>query len=214
MALRLQPTALPQPMALLKRMRPLEDMPVEPTVALLVPLNRLALISSTHLALVRRRMTFLVKHMPVKALARGNGTPLRARIGGATCASRTPIPCAVMVSKHRVRNERRSPLTPKPRRCGAFLCRPLGNADAQIAQMRGLILSGSGWAIMLASPIRRHDVLPDLRFVVRHLIIIDMIRIVMMIIDDGAVLVAPLDSQRKPSRLSFLSRRLGSLRRY
>jgi hypothetical protein len=35
------------------------------------------------------------------------------------------------------------------------------------------------------------------------LIIIEMIRIVMMmIIDDGAVLVAPLDSQREPSRLS------------
>jgi hypothetical protein len=34
------------------------------------------------------------------------------------------------------------------------------------------------------------------------LIIIEMIRIVVMIIDDGAVLVAPLDSQRKPSRLS------------
>jgi hypothetical protein len=37
--------------------------------------------------------------------------------------------------------------------------------------------------------------------------------LVMMVIDDGAVLVAPPDSQRKPSRLSPLSRRLGSLRR-
>jgi hypothetical protein len=37
MALRLQPTALPQPMALLKRMPLLENMPVAPTVALPVP---------------------------------------------------------------------------------------------------------------------------------------------------------------------------------
>jgi hypothetical protein len=86
MAPRLQPTALAQPMALLKPMLPLEDMPVEPTVALPVPLNRLAVISSTPLALVLRPMTFLVKHMPVKALARGNGTVLPAPTSAATCA--------------------------------------------------------------------------------------------------------------------------------
>jgi hypothetical protein len=46
MALRLQPTALAQAMPLL------DDMPVEPTVALPVPLKPLAIIWSTPLALV------------------------------------------------------------------------------------------------------------------------------------------------------------------
>jgi hypothetical protein len=105
MALRLQPTALPQPMALLKRMPLLEDMPVVPTAALPVPRNRLAIISSTPLALVRRPMRFLVKYMPVKAPARGNGTPLPARISGAICALPTPTPCAATDSRRRARSE-------------------------------------------------------------------------------------------------------------
>src|SRR5262245_27268902 len=120
MALQLQPTALPQPMALLKHTPLLEDMPVEPTAALPVPLNRLARISPTPLALVRRPMTFLVKYMPVKALARGNGTPLPAPTSAAACASRIPTPCAVMVTKRRVRNEGRSPLILSPAPAGLF----------------------------------------------------------------------------------------------
>jgi hypothetical protein len=47
MALPHQPTALPQPMALRKRMPLLEDMPVAPTAALPVPRNRLAEMSYT-----------------------------------------------------------------------------------------------------------------------------------------------------------------------
>ena len=135
MALRLQPTALPQPMALLKRMPLLENMPVAPTVALPVPRDRLAVISSTPRALVRRPMTFLVKSMPVKALARGSGTPLPARTDAATCASRIPIPCAVMDTKRRARppkNERRSPLSlsPAPLRGFFFAARSARHRDA------------------------------------------------------------------------------------
>ena len=94
-----QPTPLPQPMALL------EDMPVAPTVALPVPHDRPAVISSTPRALVRRPMTFLVKSMPVKALARGNGTPLPARISGAICALPTPTPCVATDSRGSARSE-------------------------------------------------------------------------------------------------------------
>ena len=86
MAPRLQATALPKPMALLKRLPLLEDMPVEPTAALPVHRNRLAEMSSTPLALVRRPMTFLVKRMLNKALVRGNGTVLPAPTSAATCA--------------------------------------------------------------------------------------------------------------------------------
>jgi len=105
MALRLQPTALPQPMALLKRMPLLENMLVEPTVALPVPRDRLAVISSTPRALVRRRMTFLVKSMPVKALARGSGTPLPARTSGAIGALPTPTPCVATDSRGSAKSE-------------------------------------------------------------------------------------------------------------
>src|SRR5215467_13806269 len=103
-----QPTPLRQPMALL------EDMPDEPTVALPVPRNRPAVISSTPLALVRPRTTFLVKHMPVRAPARGNGMPVPARISGATCALLTPTLCVATDTRPRARNERRSPLTLSP----------------------------------------------------------------------------------------------------
>jgi hypothetical protein len=50
----------------------------------------------------------------------GNGLPLPAPKSAAICASRTSTPCAVMGSWSRVRNERRSPLTLSPARCGAF----------------------------------------------------------------------------------------------
>jgi len=87
MALRLRPTARAQPMALRKRMPLLADMPAAPTAALPVPRNRLAIISSTPLAPVRRPMTFLVKHMLNKALAAGgNGTVLPAPTSAAACA--------------------------------------------------------------------------------------------------------------------------------
>src|SRR5262249_60808315 len=91
----------------------LEDMPVEPTVALPVPLNGLAIISSTPLAPVRRPMTFLVKHpmtflvkhMPLKALARGNGTPVPARKSGAPCASPRATPRGVTDTRRRAKSE-------------------------------------------------------------------------------------------------------------
>jgi len=85
MALRLRPTALAQ--ALRKRMPLLADMPAAPTAALPVRPNRLAIISSTPLAPVRRSMTFPVKHMLNKALAAGgNGTVLPAPTSAAACA--------------------------------------------------------------------------------------------------------------------------------
>jgi hypothetical protein len=54
---------------------------------------------------------------PATETPRTNGTPLPAQTGAATCASRIPIPCAVMGTKRRARppkDERRSPLF-KPR---------------------------------------------------------------------------------------------------
>jgi hypothetical protein len=67
--------------------------------------DRLAVISSTPRALVRRPMTFLVKSMPVKALARGSGTPLPARISGAICALPTPTPCVATDSRGSAKSE-------------------------------------------------------------------------------------------------------------
>src|SRR5215472_771948 len=129
MALR-QPTPLRQP-TVRQPMALLEDMPVEPTVALLVrlmALRHLALllrcmpvIRPSPLALVRRPMLLLLHHMPQTLPSRMNGTPLLARIDAAICALPTSTPCAVMVSNHRVRkNKRRSSLTVSPARCGAF----------------------------------------------------------------------------------------------
>jgi hypothetical protein len=139
--LRPQPTALrqptpqrrPTPLGQPIEMALLEDMPVEPTVALLVrptamplalPLRSIPVIRPSPLALVGRPMPLLLDHMPQTLPSRMNGTPLPARTDAATCASRTPTPCAVMVS---IRNERRSPLILSPAPSGAFfLCRPLG----------------------------------------------------------------------------------------
>src|SRR5262245_24500403 len=114
-------THLRQPLGLL------EDLPVEPTVALLVrlialrPLALLVLllrcmpvIRPSPLALVRRPMPLLLHHMPQTLPSRMNGTQLPARINAAICALLTSTPCAVMVSKHRVKNERRFPLTLSP----------------------------------------------------------------------------------------------------
>src|SRR5262249_43651827 len=116
MALR-QPTPLRQP-TVRQPMALLEDMPVEPTVALLVrlmALRHLALllrcmpvIRPSPLALVRRPMQLLLHHMPQTLPSRMNGTPLPARIDAAICALPTSTPCAVMVSNHRVKNERHS----------------------------------------------------------------------------------------------------------
>src|ERR1700748_16061 len=82
-----------QPMGLL------EDMPVEPTVALLVrlialrPLAVLALllrcipvIRPSPLALVRAPMLLLLHHMPQPLPSRMNGTLRLARIDAAICA--------------------------------------------------------------------------------------------------------------------------------
>ena len=82
----LQPTALLQPIALLQPMPRLHAILDEPTVDRPVPLNRLARISSTPLALVRRPMTFLVKYMPLKAPARGSGTLVPGQRNAALCA--------------------------------------------------------------------------------------------------------------------------------
>ena len=115
MALR-QPTPLRQP-TVRQPMALLEDMPVEPTVALLVrlialrPMAVLALllrcmpvIRPSPLALVRRPMPLLLHHMPQTLPSRTNGTPLLARINAAICALRTSIPCVVMDTNRRARN--------------------------------------------------------------------------------------------------------------
>ena len=102
----------------------LEDMCVEPTVALLVRLmavRRLALllrcipvIRPSPLAPVRRPMLPVLSHTPQTLPSRMNGTPLPARIGGAICALPTSIPCAVMDINRRARprkDERRAAVT-------------------------------------------------------------------------------------------------------
>ena len=124
-----QPTHLrPANMPLRQPLGLLEDMPVEPTVALLVrlialrPMAVLALllrcmpvIRPSPLALVRRPMPLLLHHMPQTLPSRMNGTQLPARIDAAICASPTPTPCAGTVSKRRVKkNEQRSTLTLSP----------------------------------------------------------------------------------------------------
>ena len=72
-----------RPMGLRKGMPLLEDMPVEPTVALLVgtmalPLRSIAVIRPSPLALVDRPMPLLLHHMPQTLPSRMNGTPLPA----------------------------------------------------------------------------------------------------------------------------------------
>ena len=125
MALRPQVTALrqltppPQPTPLRQRIEALlEDMPVEPTVALLVgpmalralalPLRSMPVERPSPLALVGRPMPLPLDHMQQTLPSRMNGTLLPAQIDAAICASPTRTPCAGMVSKRRVKkNERR-----------------------------------------------------------------------------------------------------------
>jgi hypothetical protein len=131
MVLPLQPIASLQPMPLRQPMALLEDMPVEPTVALPVrpmalPLGPMAVIWPTPLAPVRRPMTF---SGPPLQTSHGNGMALPALIDAAACALPTSTPCADMGTKRRAhppKNERRSPLL-KPRPdAGLFLCGTLG----------------------------------------------------------------------------------------
>src|SRR5437016_5032666 len=130
MALRPQATALRQPTLLRQPMALLEDMPVELTVALLARrialrpmallLRPMAVISLTPLGRDRRPMTW---RGPATETPRTSGTPLPARTDAATCASRIPIPCAVMDTKRRARppkNERRPPLILSPARPRGF----------------------------------------------------------------------------------------------
>ena len=86
MALRPQPTALPQPTPLhqptplRQPMALLDDMPVEPTVALLVrpivvlPLRSMPVVRPSPLALVGSPMPLLLEHMPHNLPNRMNGT--------------------------------------------------------------------------------------------------------------------------------------------
>ena len=92
MALRLQPaqaTLLHQPTPLHQPLALREDMPVEPTVALLVrpnavrtmalPLRSIPVIRPSPLALVGSPMPFLLERMPHNLPSRMNGTPLPAQ---------------------------------------------------------------------------------------------------------------------------------------
>jgi hypothetical protein len=96
-----QATPLHQPTPLHQRIDRalLEDMPVEPTVALLVrpigvrpmavlalPLRCMPVIRPSPLVLVRHPMPLPLRHMPQTLPSRMNGTPLPARIDAATCA--------------------------------------------------------------------------------------------------------------------------------
>ena len=104
-----------RPVALLVARPPL---PLPVGQPLLLPVG-----SSIPLAPVRRPMT---SRGPLQETSRMNGMPPPARTDAATCASRTPTPCAVMDTNRRVRppkDERRSPLTLSPARpAGLFLC--------------------------------------------------------------------------------------------
>src|SRR5215471_349338 len=139
MALRLQPaqaTLLHQPTPLHQPLPLLENMPVEPTVALLVslialrlalPLRSIPAVRPSPLARVGRPMPLLLDHMPQTLPSRMNGTPLPARIDAAICALPTPTPCVAMVSKNRVKNERRSSLTLSPAPTGCVETRGSGD---------------------------------------------------------------------------------------
>jgi hypothetical protein len=142
MALRPQAMVLRQPMPLRQPMVLLEDMPVEPTVALPVrpmalPLGPMAVTWPTLLAPVRRPMTF---SGPPLQTSHGNGMALPAPIDAATCASRIPIPCAVMGIKRRARlpkNERHLSLILSPAaRRGFFF----------VGRNSALIRQGERWA--------------------------------------------------------------------
>jgi hypothetical protein len=117
MALPLQPIVSLQPMPLLKRI-PVEVIPVEHTArrveGALIEGALLTVGSSMSLGRVRRPMT---SSGPPLQTSHGNGMALPAPIDAATCASRIPIPCAVMGTKRRAhppKNERRSSLTLSP----------------------------------------------------------------------------------------------------
>src|SRR5438874_4638422 len=156
MALRPQATALRQPTLLRQPMALLEDMPVELTVALLARrialrpmallLRPMAVISPTPLGRDRRPMTW---RGPATETPRTSGTPLPARTDAATCASRIPIPCAVMDTKRRARppkNERRSPLilSPAPLR-GFFFADRSARHWARSVDLRNAGLSRHKW---------------------------------------------------------------------
>jgi hypothetical protein len=142
MALRLlQPTTLVQPTALLQPMPRLHAILDELTVDRLVPLNRLARISSTPLALVRRPMTFLGKYMPVKALARGSGMLVLARRNAALCASPMSISIAATASKRRARLR-----SADPTRARHFFSHPRWNADRPLSTERDQLRSRRGQA--------------------------------------------------------------------
>jgi len=117
MALPLQPIVSLQPMPLLKRI-PVEVIPVEHTArrveGALIEGALLTVGSSMSLGRVRRPMT---SSGPPLQTSHGNGMALPAPIDAATCASRIPIPCAVMGTKRRAhppKNERHSPLALSP----------------------------------------------------------------------------------------------------
>jgi hypothetical protein len=103
-ALLLQPIALLQPITLLRRIRLLKGTAAEPTVELTVHLPvKPTAVTSTPRALVRRPMPLLLKLMPLKRSARGNGTPVPARVNEAVCASPTSISIAVTATKPHAR---------------------------------------------------------------------------------------------------------------
>jgi hypothetical protein len=106
----LQPTALLQPITplqritLLKRIRLLKGTAAEPIVELTVELPvKPTAVPPTPRALVRRLIASPRKPMPLKALARGNGTPVPGQRNAATCASPTLTSIAVTASKRRAR---------------------------------------------------------------------------------------------------------------
>jgi hypothetical protein len=132
MALPLQPIVSLQPMPLLKRI-PVEVIPIEHTArrveGALIEGALLTVGSSMSLGRVRRPMTSSGRPLQTN---HGNGMALPAPIDAATCASRIPIPCAVMDTKRRAhppKDERRSTLILSPASLRGFFlqtARPFG----------------------------------------------------------------------------------------
>jgi hypothetical protein len=114
MALPLQPIVSLQPMPLLKRI-PVEVIPVEHTARRVEEEGALLTVGSCmSLGRVRRPMT---SSGPPQQTSHGNGMALPAPTDAAICASRIPIPCAVMGTKRRAhppKDERRSTLILSP----------------------------------------------------------------------------------------------------
>src|SRR5262249_6837627 len=96
---------------------------VAPRAMRVEPPLRAAVGSSIPLGRVRRPTTSVGQR---RRAGRGNGMALLARTDAATCASRIPIPCAVMGTKRRARrrNEQRSLLISSPALGGAFFGAP------------------------------------------------------------------------------------------